>query len=96
MDAKEIGELVQEFAEKLVEDNIHVTKLDMNENTQFVDHLGSALIMQGCMLMLEAGCPPDIVLSRAVACVKSFHVSQAQEALEADAKPKIILTGKGN
>ena len=80
MDAKEVGEKVKEFAEKLVEENVQVTKLRMDENTLFIDHLGTALIMQGCMLMLEAGCPTNIVLSRAVGCVKGFQKKQAVEA----------------
>lgn len=97
MNAKEVGEKVQEFAEKMVEDNVQITKLEMDENTQFIDHLGSALIMQGCMLMLEAGCPPNIVLSRAVGCVKSYQMHQAKESLDADSKPQIIMPGgKGN
>lgn len=90
MNAKEVGEKVKEFAEKLVEENVQITKLQMDENTQFIDNLGSALIMQGCMLMLEAGCPHDIVLSRAVACVKSYRMQSARTALEEDAKSKIL------
>ena len=93
MDAKEVGEKVKELAEKLIEENVKLTALDMNENTQFIDWLGSALIMQGCMVMLEAGCPPDIVLSRAVGCVKSFQKNAAHEALSEDGKPKIIMPG---
>jgi len=97
MDAKEVGEKVKEFAEKLVDENVQITKLQMDENTQFIDHLGSALIMQGCMLMLEAGCPPNIVLSRAVGCVKGFQKHKAEEALEEDRKSSIIMPGgRGN
>ena len=95
MDAKEIGLLVKEFAEKLIGDNLEPGGLSMNESTQLVDHLGTALIMQGCMVMLEAGCPPDIVLNRAVMCVKGFRKQEAQQAIAEDkaAKSKIILTG---
>lgn len=91
MDAKEVGELVKEFAEKLVEENVKITKLNMDENTQFVDWLGSALIMQGTMLMLEAGCPADIVLKRSMSCVVSF-LKAKEEAAKEDPK-KLILVG---
>lgn len=97
MDAKEIGLLVKEFAEKLVEDNVKLTTLDMDDNTRFVDWLGSALIMQGTMLMLEAGCPSDIVLTRAISCVKSWEKDHAVETLAEESQNRIILPGgKGN
>lgn len=90
MDAKETGEAVKAFAEKLIDDNVRVTTLDMDDNTRFVDNLGSALIMQGCVTMLEAGCPPEIVLQRAVACVKGWKKKAAGGAVEA-APPEVKL-----
>jgi hypothetical protein len=98
MDAKKVGLKVKKFAESLIRDNVTSVKGDtnvqMDENTQFVDWLGSALIMQGCMIMLEAGCPSEIVLSRAVGCIKSFRRNEAEEAIEKDSKSKqLIITG---
>lgn len=91
MNAKEVGTKVKEFAEALVEKHVNVTKLHQEDNQHFIDWLGSALIMQGCMLLLEAGCPANIVLTRAVSCVKSFEKAQADEAL--NPKSNIVLTG---
>jgi hypothetical protein len=91
MNAKEVGLAVQEFADNLVEENVKLTTLRMDDNTTFIDHLGSALIMEGTMLMLEAGCPPDIVLKRSAACIASFLKSKEEEAKE-DPK-KLILVG---
>lgn len=95
MDAKEVGTKVKEFAEQLVEENVHLTKLNMDENTQFVDWLGSSLIMEGTMLMLEAGCPPDIVLKRSAACIASFLKAKEEEKKD-DASKLILVGGRGN
>ena len=95
MDAKEVGMKVKEFAEALVEKHVSPLALNQEDNQHFVDWLGSALIMQGCMLLLEAGCPPQIVLSRAVGCVKSFEKAQLEEAQKPDAS-SLIMPGRGN
>jgi len=86
--AKIVGQVVMQCAETLVEHHTDESKSE-KENVEALGAIGSVFIVQGSMLMLDAGCPEDIVISCVVACVESFKSRQLQE--EAEAAPKIIL-----
>lgn len=92
MEAKEIGEAVKEFSEGLIRHALvdEGKGLTNEAKIRFIDWLGSALIMEGASIMVEAGAPPDVVLSRAVAVCTSRMKQQAQESVEASVKESLI------
>jgi uncharacterized cupredoxin-like copper-binding protein len=85
------GALVAEFTQETVE--LVQTLAQGNEQVlvRGFDSLGSAMIIKGAEIMLQAGAPPEFVLQRAAAVVKEFRTAELKTELENASKGRIIL-----
>jgi len=82
---------IKQFAHDLVAANLNKVNPDPKTDLQTIDWIGTSLLMQGAVVLMQAGCPPQVVMQRVHAAAMELQQALGGGAAPPPAEPKSKL-----
>jgi hypothetical protein len=87
----DFGQLATEFAEANVAFAKELTKGNDKAMVRAIDQLGSAMIIKGAEMMLQAGAPAEVVIQRIAGVVKLWRTEELKNEMQTAAKNRKLI-----
>jgi len=87
----DFSKLATEFAEENVAAAKWLTKGNDKALVRAIDQLGSAMIIKGAEMMLQAGAPVDLVIQRVAGVVTLWRTEELKTEMQAAAKNRKLI-----